>query len=86
MAELIVSVTSSISDTPITLTSVVLAYNMAGDQSSLPGSLPPNAWIGAGIAIVSLLLIVWAIKKSNTDSAEMKEIHASLEGGDTAAH
>ena len=34
----------------------------------------PVAWIGAIIAIVCVLLIVWAIKKSNTETAEMKEI------------
>jgi K(+)-stimulated pyrophosphate-energized sodium pump len=70
----------------LTLTSVVLAFNLAGDKSSLPGAAEPVKWIGAIIAIVSLLLIVWAVRKSNTDSAEMKEIHASLEGGDTAGH
>ena len=65
----------------LTLTSVVLAYNVAGDKSSLTGQ-EPVAWVGAVIAIVCILAIVWAIKKSNTESAEMKEIHASLEGGD----
>jgi K(+)-stimulated pyrophosphate-energized sodium pump len=69
----------------LSLTSVVLRYNMAGVTSTLPGALPPVAWIGAVIAVVCLALIVWAIKKSNTESAEMKEIHSSLEG-DTAAH
>ena len=68
----------------LTLTSVVLSYNMAGDKSSLTGK-EPVAWIGAIIATVCILAIVWAIKKSNTESAEMKEIHASLDGGDTAA-
>ena len=29
-------------------------------------------------------MIVWAVKKSNTETAEMKEIVGSLEGGDTA--
>ena len=70
----------------LSLTSVVLRYNMAGVKSTLPGAAEPIAWIGAVIAIVCVLLIVWAVKKSNTESAEMKEILASLEGGDTAAH
>ena len=70
----------------LTLTSVVLSYNMAGVKSSLPGAAEPVWWIGAVIVVVSVLLIAWAIKKSNTESAEMKEIHADLERGDTAAH
>ena len=70
----------------LTLTSVVLAFNMAGDKSSLPGASEPVAWIGAVIAIVSILLIVWAIKKSNTETAEQREIVGALEGGDTAGH
>jgi K(+)-stimulated pyrophosphate-energized sodium pump len=70
----------------LTLTSVVLAYNMAGDKSSLPGAAEPVAWIGAVIAIVSIAAIVWAIKKSNTETAEMKEIVDSLEGGDAGSH
>ena len=37
----------------LSLTSVVLRYNMAGEKSSLPGALPPNGWIGAVIAVIS---------------------------------
>ncbi|MGO9113643.1 MAG: sodium/proton-translocating pyrophosphatase [Thermoguttaceae bacterium] len=70
----------------LSLTSVVLRYNMAGVTSTLPGATAPVAWIGAIIAIVCVLLIVWAVKKSNTETAEMKEIVGSLEGGDTASH
>ena len=69
----------------LTLTSVVLAFNWRETRVRCPAREPVK-WIGAIIAIVSLLLIVWAVRKSNTDSAEMKEIHASLEGGDTAGH
>jgi len=69
----------------LTLTSVVLKFNMVGIKSSLEGAAEPSTIIGALIAIVCLAAIVWAIKKSNTESAEMKEIHASLEGGDVAA-
>ncbi|MEI8372658.1 MAG: sodium-translocating pyrophosphatase [Planctomycetota bacterium] len=70
----------------LSLTSVVLKYNMAGVKSSLTG-LEPNIWIGAVIAIVCVFLIVWAIRKSNTESAEMKAIHASMEeDSNTAAH
>ncbi len=70
----------------LSLTSVVLRYNMAGVTSTLPGAAAPVAWIGAAIAIVAIALIVWAVKKSNTESAEMKDIFASMEGGDTPSH
>ena len=70
----------------LTLSSVVLAFNLPGDRSSLPGAPPPNGWIGAAIAIVAVLLIAWAVKKSNTETAEMREIVGSLEGGDAASH
>jgi len=71
----------------LSLTSVVLAYNVVGVKSTLPGASAPNGWIGAVIVIVSVLLIVWAIKKSNTETAEMKKIVDSMEeGGNTAAH
>jgi K(+)-stimulated pyrophosphate-energized sodium pump len=66
----------------LSLTSVVLAFNVVGVKSTLPGSLPPNSWIGGLAAIVGLFLIVWAVMKSNTETAEMKEIVGSLEGGD----
>lgn len=46
----------------------------------------PIALIGVVVAIGSILAIVWAVKKSNTESAEMKEIVGSMEAGDTAAH
>src|SRR5271157_3173712 len=67
----------------LSLTSVVLKFTMEDVKKRLPdlNLAEPNRLIGAVIIIVSLALIVWAIKKSNTESAEMKEIHASLEGG-----
>ena len=48
----------------LSLTSVVLKYNMAGIKSSLTDAVAPNAMIGAIIVVVGLLLIVWAIWKS----------------------
>ena len=69
----------------LTLTSVVLKINLAGVKSALTGK-EPIAWIGWLVAIVCVLLIVWAVRKSNVESAEMKEIVGSLEGGDTAGH
>jgi K(+)-stimulated pyrophosphate-energized sodium pump len=70
----------------LSLTSVVLAYNVVGVKSTLPNAAEPDGWIGGVIAVVCVLLIVWAVRKSNAESAEMKEIHSSLEGGDTAKH
>ena len=69
----------------LTLTSVVLKINLAGVKSRLTKQ-EPIAWIGALVAVACVLAIVWAVWKSNVESAEMKEIHASLEGGDTAGH
>ncbi len=65
----------------LTLTSVVLKFNMAGITSSLPGAAPPNAAIGAIIVLVCLLLIVWAVVKSKKETIEMTEIVGSLEEG-----
>ncbi len=70
----------------LSLSSVVLRINLAGIKSSLPGAPEPIALIGVVVAIGSILAIVWAVKKSNTESAEMKEIVGSMEAGDTAAH
>jgi hypothetical protein len=64
----------------------VLAYNVPGVKSTLPGAAEPIAWVGAVIAVLSILAIVWAVKKSNTETAEMKEIVGSLEGGEAAKH
>jgi K(+)-stimulated pyrophosphate-energized sodium pump len=67
----------------LTLTSVVLKFNMAGIRSSLTNAAP-NAAIGAIIAVVCLLLIVWALVKSKKETVEMQEIVGSLdEGGDS---
>jgi K(+)-stimulated pyrophosphate-energized sodium pump len=63
----------------LTLTSVVLKFNLAGIASSLPGASAPNALIGAVIAAFALLLIIWAVLKSKTETPEMKEIVGSLE-------
>jgi K(+)-stimulated pyrophosphate-energized sodium pump len=63
----------------LSLTSVVLAFNMVGIKSTLPGAAEPNKMIGAAIAGVFALLIVWAIAKSKMETAEMKQIHSDLE-------
>ena len=66
----------------LTLTSIVLSYNMAGIPSSLTKT-PPNAMIGAVIVVVCLALIVWAVIKSKKETAEMREVVGSLDEGET---
>ncbi len=63
----------------LTLTSVVLKFNLVGVKSSLPGASAPNAGIGAIIAGVCLLLIIWAVWRSKSESAEMTEVVGGLE-------
>ena len=62
----------------LTLTSVVLKFNMAGIKSSLPDAVDPNAAIGAVIALVALLLIAWSVVKSKKETAEMKDVVGEL--------
>jgi K(+)-stimulated pyrophosphate-energized sodium pump len=57
---------------------VVLSFNVAGVQSSRAGSLPPNRMVGAGIALVAVILIVYAVLKSKKETAEMKQIEADM--------
>ncbi len=63
----------------LSLTSVVLKYNMAGIKSSLAGAVAPNAMIGAVIVVVGVLLIVWAVWKSKKETAEMLEVVGGLD-------
>ncbi len=63
----------------LSLTSVVLSYNMAGVKSTLPGASEPNALIGAAIAAVFVVLIIWAVVKSKGETAEMQEVVGSLD-------
>lgn len=63
----------------LTLTSIVLKFNMAGIKSSLPGALVPDAKIGAIIVAVSVVLIIWALNKSKRETAEMKEVVGSID-------
>ena len=61
----------------LTLTSVVLKFNMAGIKSALTNA-EPVAWIGALICVVIIALIAWAIRNSNKETAEMKEVDAEF--------
>ena len=63
----------------LSLTSVVLKYNMAGIKSSLKDAVAPNAAIGAVIVVVGVLLIVWAVWKSKKETAEMLEVVGALD-------
>jgi K(+)-stimulated pyrophosphate-energized sodium pump len=64
----------------LSLTSVVLSYNMAGDVNPATGT-PPNGVIGAILSLVFIALIVWAIRNSKKETAEMSEADAELGGG-----
>jgi K(+)-stimulated pyrophosphate-energized sodium pump len=64
----------------LSLTSVVLSYNMAGDANPATGA-PPNGYIGAMLSLVFIGLIVWAIRNSKKETAEMSEADAELGGG-----
>ena len=64
----------------LSLTSVVLSYNMAGDANPATGT-PPNGYIGAMLSVVFIGLIVWAIRNSKKETAEMKEVDTELGGG-----
>jgi K(+)-stimulated pyrophosphate-energized sodium pump len=58
----------------LSLTSVVLAYNVVGEKSNLKDAAEPNAMIGAVIAVVFAILIVWALVKSKKETPEMKSM------------
>ena len=53
---------------------LVLNFNMAGVKSNLPGASAPNGMIGAAISVVCLLLIIYVIRKSNTETPAMKSL------------
>jgi K(+)-stimulated pyrophosphate-energized sodium pump len=63
----------------LTLTSVVLRTNMVGIKSTLPGAAAPNGGIGAIIAAVCILLIIWAVWRSKSETSEMREVVGSLD-------
>ena len=64
----------------LSLTSVVLPYNMAGDANPGTGAAP-NGWIGLLLAVVFIAVIIWAIVNSKKETAEMREVDAQLGGG-----
>jgi K(+)-stimulated pyrophosphate-energized sodium pump len=64
----------------LSLTSVVLSYNVAGDANPATQA-PPNGFIGMMLSVVFIALIVWAIRNSKKETAEMLEVDAELGGG-----
>ena len=64
----------------LTLTSVVLRFNMAGIKSTLTGKAPMGS-IGAVLAIVFIVLIIWAVRNSKKETAEMQQMDEELGGG-----
>ena len=65
----------------LSLTSVVLKYNMAGVANPADPSAVPNGYIGAMLSLLFIAVIVWAIRNSQKETAEMKEVDAELGGG-----
>ena len=63
----------------LTLTSVVLKYNVAGVPNPATKEAPV-AWVGAIVSVVIIILIVWAVNNSKKETAEMKEVDAELTG------
>ena len=63
----------------LSLTSVVLAYNMAGDKNPSTG-VSPNGAIGALLCLAFIALIVWAIINSKKETAEMEAVDSELSG------
>jgi K(+)-stimulated pyrophosphate-energized sodium pump len=68
----------------LTLTSLTLNFNMAGIKNTLTGA-EPNWKIGAVIAVVIIALIVWAVRNSNKETAEMMELESELGGAPATA-
>ncbi len=61
----------------LSLTSVVLAYNVAGDVNPATKE-PPNGFIGIRLSVVFVVLIIWAIRNSKKETAEMQDVEAEV--------
>ncbi len=60
----------------LSLTSVVLAYNMAGDRNATTPDVAPKAWVGLILSVIFIAIIVWAVINSKKETAEMREVDA----------
>ncbi len=63
----------------LALTSVVLPFNMAGDRNPAT-NMPPNGIIGLMLSIVFIAAIVWAVRNSKRETAEMQAIDDKVDG------
>lgn len=64
----------------LSLTSVVLSFNMAGDPNPATGDLPMG-YVGLILSVSFFVLIIWALLNSKKESPEMQEVDAELSGG-----
>jgi len=62
----------------LTLSSVVLRFNLVGVPNPQTPDVAPNRLVGAILAIAFAAIIVWAVRNSNKETAEMKEVDAEL--------
>jgi K(+)-stimulated pyrophosphate-energized sodium pump len=62
----------------LTLTSIVLKFNLVGIKGTQPGAEAPDATYGVILVVVFVLMIVWAIVRSKKETAEMKDLDGSL--------
>ena len=65
----------------LTLTSVVLTFNMAGDEHPATGVPNPTGPSALMLSLVFIVLIVWAVINSKKETTEMKEVDNELSGG-----
>ncbi len=64
----------------LSLTSVVLAFNMAGDANPNTGA-EPQAAVGFLLVVAFIGLVIWAVRNSKKETAEMQEVDAELGSG-----
>ncbi len=62
----------------LTLTSVILRYNVIGDKNPATGEAPTR-WVGVVLVVIFTLLIIYAIIKSKKETQEMLQIEATFE-------
>ena len=57
----------------LSLTSVILAFNMAGVPNPSTNKAP-IPWVGAILSVVIIILMIWCVNNSKKETAEMKEL------------
>lgn len=67
----------------LSLTSVVLKFNLVGDNPTGTGTLTQ---VGLAIAFACALLIAWAVLNSKAEGPEMRKIEAEIFGGGGRTH